>query len=184
MDAENTHFYVMSGQCYPFKTDEIIENTMTHVGCSGNFMNTVKMPVDHKPLSRLDRYHFMNIRSDRVRGVVNRALGRLPRRDVQRLLRGIEPWGGSTWWMLDRQAVDKILDFVDKNPWYLAAFRYVFCPEECFFQSLVQHLEIGLDGGSPTGAKWIQGRSHPEDLTPDIVSELNRDWHWVLRKRV
>jgi hypothetical protein len=184
MDPENTHFYVMSGQCYPFKADAVIEDALRREGCSGNLMNTVKMPVDGKPLSRLDRYHLMNIRNEDLRRRVNRVLAGLPKRNVKRLLRGMEPWGGSSWWMLNRRAVDEILAFVDDNPWCLKAFRYVFCPEECFFQTLVQHLGIVLDGGSPTGTKWIHGRAHPEDLTPEIIAELNRDWHWVLRKCV
>ena len=177
-DTKNTHFYVMSGQCFPIKTDEEIREFLEQPGCAGNFMSTEKMPVTHKPLSRLTQRHCNNIRSSLLRRIVNKMLQQLPERNVDSLLRGMEPWAGSTWWMLNRKAVGEIVDFLSKNRWYLHAFRYTLCADECFFHTLVHHLAITLDGPSPTIAKWIEGNVHPEIITPSDLDGLTREWQF------
>jgi hypothetical protein len=181
VDEQNSHFYLMSGQCFPIKRDEEIRKFLEGPGCVGNLMSTERMPVSHKPLWRLTRRHHNDIQSESFRYLVHNFFRLLPARSVDRLLRGLAPWAGSTWWMLNRQTIGEILDFLLKNPWYLRAFQYTHCPDESFFQTLVHHLAITLDGPSPTIAKW-QEKRHPEIITPNILEEFTRSWHFAARK--
>jgi hypothetical protein len=99
-DAENAHFYLMSGQCFPIRSDAEIEQRLKH--CSGNFMEEVKMPSDEKPLLRLTRWHCNDVRYGKLHRYRRAFFRRLPERNPDRLLRGIEPWAGSQWWLLNR----------------------------------------------------------------------------------
>ena len=55
-DTSITHFYIMSGQCFPIKNDEYISRVLGQ--SEGNFMTYVRMPVSHKPLDRIEEWHF------------------------------------------------------------------------------------------------------------------------------
>jgi hypothetical protein len=179
-DTENTHFYLMSGQCFPIKTDVEIEHRLRQ--CGGNFVSMVKMPTHEKPLLRLNRWHCNDVRYGKLHRYRRAFFRRLPERNLHRLLRGMEPWAGSQWWLLNRQAVGQIFDFVSRNRWYPRAFWYSHCPDECFFQTLVRHLGIVLDGGSPTFARFIGDNWHAEILTREMLADVTRGWHFAARK--
>jgi hypothetical protein len=179
-DTENTHFYLTSGQCFPIKSDGEIERRLG--SCGGNFMSAVKMPTRYHPLARLTRWHCNDVQYGKLHRLNEALFRRLPDRNLSRLLRGMEPWSGSSWWMLNRQTVSEILDFVSQNRWYLRAFRYSHCPDECFFQTLVQHLRIVVDGSCPTVDRWVDGNAHPEVLTPELLAEMTSGWHFAARK--
>lgn len=181
-DEQNTHFYLMSGQCFPIKSDNEIRAFLERPGCAGNFMSTVKMPTVNKPWWRLAERHHNDIPLLLWRRIVNKTLHQLPYRNVYRLLRGMEPWAGWQWWMLNRNAVGEIIGFLSKNRWYSRAFRHTHCSDECFFQTLVHHLAVRLDGPCPTVMKWIEGKHHPEIITPGDLEELASEWHFAARK--
>jgi hypothetical protein len=109
-DLENTHFYLMSGQCFPIKSDAEIERRLGH--CGGNFISMVKMPTHEKPLLRLTRWHCNDVRYGRLQRYQRALFRRLPERNLDRLLRGMEPWAGSQWWLLSRQAVGDLLEVI------------------------------------------------------------------------
>lgn len=179
-DAENTHFYLMSGQCFPIKSDAEIERRLRQ--CGGNFMEMVRMPTHQKPFWRLTRWHCHDLKYGKLHKYRRAVFRRLPERRLHRLLHGMAPWAGSQWWLLNREAVDGILDLVSSNRWYLRAFRYAHCPDESFFQTLVNHLGIGLDGSSPTFARFIGDNRHAEAMTRGTLAEAARNWHFAARK--
>jgi hypothetical protein len=181
-EEENTHFYLMSGQCFTIKSDEDIAAYLGRRGCAGNFMHSDAIPTIYRPLDWWTQWHFNDFRYRYVRGALWRLRKYLPKRNVDRLLRGIPIYGGLAFWMLNREAVGKVLDFASKNPWYLRAFKYTLIPDEFFFQTLVNHLSIPLDGSCPTATKWTPGKPHPWIITPEILNEFTGDWHFAARK--
>jgi hypothetical protein len=40
------------------------------------------------------------------------------------------------------------------------------------------------DRPSPTAAKWTPNAPHPEIITPAILEEMKKDWHFAARKFV
>jgi hypothetical protein len=53
-------------------------------------------------------------------------------------IKGVEKlYGGGTWWSLNREAVDYSLQFIKLNKQFLKRFKYSFCPEEIFFQTIL-----------------------------------------------
>lgn len=175
-----THFYVMSGQCFPIKNDDYICRVLGQ--SEGNFMHYVRMPVWHKPLSRLEKWHFFNTKNAVLQKLIRRLFRTLPNRNIAKLLRGMEPFGGTGWWMLNRSTVENLIAYLRHNEWYINAFQFSKIPDEMFFQTLVLHLGITPDRSSPTATKWVPGSAHPETITPAILDEMKNDWRFMARK--
>lgn len=179
-DPAVTHFYLMSGQCFPIKDDDYICRILSQ--SEGNFMTYVRMPVWHKPLDRLEGWHFYDTKIAILQKLLRKLFQNVPRRDVGKLLRGIQPFGGTTWWMLSRPTVEKMLAYLRENEWYIKAFLFSYIPDEMFFHTLILHLGIVPDRSGPTASKWMPGAAHPEVINPTILNELKTDWHFMARK--
>ncbi|RTY92472.1 beta-1,6-N-acetylglucosaminyltransferase [Flavobacterium sp. GT3R68] len=52
----------------------------------------------------------------------------------------IPSYAGGQWWALSLETVDKIIDFVDLNPDFIAHHQYTLLPDEIFFQSIIMRL--------------------------------------------
>jgi hypothetical protein len=57
----------------------------------------------------------------------------------RRMVNGLQPWGGSSWWALSRPCIEFILASVAADPGLIRFFRSVSCPDELFFQTLVMN---------------------------------------------
>lgn len=165
-DPTITHFYTMSGQCFPVKSDARIREYIASLPAgAGNLMELTAMPVSHKPLERYTRWWLHDVRNPVAWRILRYAFPRLPDRSLARL-RGIRLYGGGCWWLIERQTVEKLLAFLDANRWFWRLFRYSDCPDEMLLHSLVAPLGIRIGGPSPTADVWIQGKAHPETITP------------------
>jgi hypothetical protein len=181
-DRTNTHFYLMSGQCFPIKSDLEIADVVEACEPNANFFNSVAMPQPTKPLSRLSHWHFPSLTRPQVRRFAERAMKLFPRRDVKKLLRGLEPRAGAQWWLLNRESAAKILDFIKENSWYIRAFKYSHCSDEMFFQTLLHHLDQHPGRGCPTVMRWVEGKASPENVTASLHAEFSQGWHLFARK--
>ena len=184
-DPSNSHFYLMSGQCFPVKTDEQIATVLKAE--LGNFITVIKMPVWHKPLERLTHWHFhdliaVGIDNEFLKKFTQNIFNRLSERKIDRTLRGLQPYGGSTWWLLKRETASAVVKFVDTNTWLLDAFKWSYVPEEMLFQTIIGNIGIRPDRMSPTFAKWIDGMSHPLTVDASILQEAKASWHLMARK--
>jgi hypothetical protein len=162
-DPSNTHFYLMSGQCFPVKSDQQIAALLEAE--PGNFITVLRMPVSHKPLHRLTRWHFHDARAigidnNGLKKAVRNLFKWLPERDIFKTLRGMQPYGGSAWWLLNRETASAVLRFLDSNRWFLNAFRWSSVPDEMFFQTIIANLGICPDRTTRTFANWTKGASH------------------------
>lgn len=165
-DPTVTHFYHMSGQCYPVKTDrQIRERLDSFPAGQANLMELTAMPVSHKPLERYTRRWLHDVRNPVAWRIARRIFPRLPDRSLAPL-RGIQLYGGGAWWLFERRSVARLLTFLDRNRWYWRLFRHTDCPDEMLLHSLMAPLGIHIGGDAPTADTWIQGRAHPETVTP------------------
>ena len=46
-------------------------------------------------------------------------------------------YGGSSWWTLSRECLKYVMNFLKTNPHFLMRFRFSFCAEEIFFQTII-----------------------------------------------
>ena len=127
---------LMSGTDFPLRSGRYIENFLvTSRGLE--FINVVKVPAPGKPLSRINTLRFP--RSQPLRHLAGRAWARLgwPGRDYRNYLGDLEPYSGSQWWALSREACEYILDFIERNPRFVQFFENVFAADEAFFHTIL-----------------------------------------------
>lgn len=164
-DPTITHFYTMSGQCYPVKDDaQIRARIASFPPGTANLMERTAMPVSHKPLKRYTRRWVHDVRNPVAWHALRWVFARLPDKPLHKL-RGIPLYGGGAWFLFERQAIEKMMQFLDQNRWFWRLFRASDCPDEMLLHSLVAPLGIQIGGDSPTADTWIQGKSHPETVT-------------------
>lgn len=180
-----THFVLMSGQCFPIVPDSVIADRIRRHG--GNLISCKRMPVyeasgERKGLDRLQKRQYDGLTPEVVRRVANLVARRLPDRDVEKLLRGMVPYGGSTWWLLSRSSAEVLVRFLAEEPWVPQAFRYARNVDEMFFHTCLRNLGVSIDGPSPTGAVWLGGAIHPEPLHAWDIDRLRAGGSLFARK--
>ncbi len=148
-NSKSGKIILLSGQCYPLKTQKIIENTL----CRNDGLSYMNIGVpewkDFKRRITEYRIDFSNKRFDYIqlktfnlhstklflKGKINIfQLFRLMRR--RRI--DMDFRGGSAWWILDYQAAIRIQEYYLNNRFKLNSFfRHSHCPDEFFFQTIV-----------------------------------------------
>jgi hypothetical protein len=100
----------------------------------------------------------------------NGGISRFPFYD--RISMQLDIYGGSQWMSFPVYAILVIMDFLETNPEYEEYFRYVFVPDESFFQTLFlncgnTHITQNLKNDSLHFVNWKQSHMHPAILTED-----------------
>ncbi|WP_180053469.1 beta-1,6-N-acetylglucosaminyltransferase [Acinetobacter sp. YH12236] len=100
---------------------------------------------------------------------------------------------GSTWFTLTHEAVDYILDYVEKNPKYLNSFKYSLCGDEVFFQtiifnSLFRYKVYNIENNIPDCERgmryidWVSGPSFPRELDNSDFIKMKQSGMLFARK--
>lgn len=163
-------FVLLSGSDYPLRPQsEILALFAAHR--DREFISLAEMPAEWagKPLWRLNNYVIpsegASLRA-RARAALIK-LGVLPgERDYRRHLRGIRPYGGSTWWALSREACEHVVRFYASERRVVDFFRHTSHSDESFI-----HTVIGNSPFMPRVARnltyddWSTGRASPATLS-------------------
>lgn len=161
---QNYDYYVLlSGSDYPLRSKEYIHNFL-HQHSGMEFISLVKVPNEEAgvPLSKINT---LAISSNRpIYKYIVRVCTRLglAQRDYRKHLGKLEPYGGSTWWALTRDACQYILDFVDKNQSICRYFEKTYTSDETFFHTILgnsifkPHIQRSLMYDD-----WSAGHHHP-----------------------
>jgi hypothetical protein len=132
---------LMSGTDFPLRSGRYVQKFLaaneSDVNKGLEFINVVKVPAPGKPLSRINTLRFP--RSQPVRHLAGRAWAKLglPERDYRNYLGDLEPYSGSQWWALSREACEYILEFIERNPRFVKFFENVFAADESFFHTIL-----------------------------------------------
>jgi len=165
-DERYDYFVLLSGSEYPLRSGEYIHSFLeTHRGTE--YINMVKMPnvVAGKPMSRITliRYPVINP----VRRFLFRCLAKvgLAHRDYRKYLRGLEPYGGNTWWALTREACQYISDYDRNNRFFAEYCEHVYSPEEYYIHTILGNSPfLSRQRRSLLYEDWTRGGSHPAML--------------------
>jgi core-2/I-Branching enzyme len=161
---ENYDYCVLlSGSDYPLRSAKYI-HTFLEEKRGIEFISTVRMPSEAagKPISRINTLRFQSTAP--VRRFVVRVLARLglAERDYRKYLGSLEPYSGSTWWALTRDACQYILEFVERNRLVGEYFQYTFAPEEMFFHTILGNSSFSARiGRNLLYEDWSTGGAHP-----------------------
>ena len=130
-------YIFISGQDIPLKSNkEII--TFFNLNKDKEFISYEKITNNenmYREMSfRLNAYNFGKI--------YRKLLGRKFRESISNIpfIKRTTPeniYYGSQWWHLTNNAIEYILDYIEKNPEYLKRFNYTWGSDEFFFQSIL-----------------------------------------------
>lgn len=148
-DKQNEYFHLITGHDFPIKsigTFSDFFNKNRHL----SYMEYQKLPYAEWPeggMDRLSRYNLYDLIDGRT-GKKEIWLKRFSK--IQKLLgikRGFssdfpDQYGGSTYWSLNRESIKYSLDYLKENPQYLRRFKYTFCAEEIFFQTILMNSSL------------------------------------------
>lgn len=152
-----------------------------HAG--SEFMNITAMPNERlgKPINRLQRYKVPSgtlfaVKRMRLRRTLAR-LGWLPaERDYVTALGGRQPFGGSTWCTLTREACRYVLDFVARESRFVRFYRDSKFPDEGMIHTIL--------GNSPFAARirrnltytdWRAGGRSPVPISQAHIDRFLHD---------
>lgn len=167
--ARYDRFVLLSGSDYPIRSGKYIADFFA-AHQDKIFMNCVMMPNDKfgKPLRRLINYYPYT-----KPGIFGGLLSKLymlshgrRRRNYQKILGRLVPYGGSQWWAMPRSAVEYVLRFCEENKAIVKFFENTFCPDEMFFQTIIcnSHFSASVQGNL-TYAHWTAQATGPSTIT-------------------
>lgn len=143
-DKDNTHFHLITGHDYPIKPlldfRDLFEINNDH-----DFMEYHPLPYSAWPEHGMDRLSHYNIYDlvDGRTGLNERLIkgfSKFQKRiGLKRAFSKDFPplYGGSTYWSLKRKSLEYVFEYMENHPNYLKRFKYSFCSEEIFFQTLL-----------------------------------------------
>jgi hypothetical protein len=138
------YFVLLSGSEYPLRSAKYI-HAFLEENRGLEFMSIVKMPNEAagKPISRINTLRLQSNKP--VRRLAVRVLAKLglAQRDYRKYLGSLEPYSGSTWWALTKEACQYILEFVQRNQHVEEYFQTTFAPEEMFFHTILGNSAFG-----------------------------------------
>jgi hypothetical protein len=137
-----THFYLMSGDCWPIKTAQharaFLDERDADFIESHDFFTSGWIKTGMVE-DRLVYRHLFNERAQPKRFyTAYRAQKRLGLK--RRIPNDLRMMIGSQWWCLRRRTIEAILAFCDARRDVLRFFKTTWIPDETFFQTLVRHL--------------------------------------------
>jgi len=169
-DKRNGYCILMSGQDYPVKSREYIDNYLnTNNGYEFVNVNPVESCwSENGCASRFESYSFYlsSKRQDSIlipylfskrifrkndwkltiKSIIKSRNIKLISEIIFKVVRkrehpkSIIPYGGSQWWAFSIMTVKKILDFVQDNTSFVKYYNYTAIPDEIFFHTILMHL--------------------------------------------
>jgi hypothetical protein len=135
---ENDYFVLISGGDYPIKPMTWLRERLEK---NSEYITTRKGCDQYNPLSRYTFYYFTDYYDRRDKSKLKTRFFL----SFQKLLRNLKVkktipfqlYTGSQWFALSRQCVKYILDQVKTDKRYMRFFKTAFCPDECFFQTII-----------------------------------------------
>ena len=171
------YFVLLSGSDYPIKPNEYIQRYIaTRAGTQFVSMARIPNGAAGLPLSKITALSFSRRRH--LLYSAARALTRLGlnNRDYTKALDGLEPYGGSTWWALSRDAARYVVTFAQSNPRVCRFFAHSETPDETFFHTILGNSPYAKPlHRSLTYDDWSHGGLHPAPVTERHIAAFRSE---------
>jgi hypothetical protein len=164
------YFVLLSGSDYPLRSGKYIDGFFRD-NYGLEFLSSVQLPnkAAGKPLSYFNKLVFPPTQP--IRRFAARGLGKLglAQRDYRRYLGDLEPYAGSTWWALTRDACAYCLEFVQSHPEVTDFFRNMPAADEAFFQTILGNSEFQ----SQVRRNLVYDDWSARELHPAMINEMH-----------
>lgn len=177
---ENKYFHLISGEDYPCCPD--YRTFQESINYNINYIEYFQMPYKNWSydggLDRINKYHLndvLNIKNRKDFDIMlkfseaqysDNISSRKSFQDEFRL----DLYGGSTWWSLNRDALEYILRFTKENKSFLYRFRYTFCSEEIYFQTILLNSKL-KESIKNNNLRYIDWTSRNKGTVPSYLEE-------------
>lgn len=153
-NRNNKYFHLISGEDYPCFGDYSVfqESVNTDVNYIDFFSLPWKGWAMNGGLDRINKYHLndvYNARNKEENRIMLQFLNFqynyniIKRKEFQDEC-NLDLYGGSTWWSLTRDALEFVLKFTQENKSFFYRFRYTFCSEEIYFQTILLNNKLNI----------------------------------------
>lgn len=141
LELEMDYCHLITGQDYPVKSAHYFATEFQN---SENYMEYFALPTTNWNGGGLDRLIYYQFHDEFD---MKTFLGKKVVKSLKSIQKGLsikrklpenfQFYGGSTYWSLNRNCLEYVLQFLKENTGFLDFFRYSFCAEEIFFQSVL-----------------------------------------------
>lgn len=142
-----SHYHLISGEDVLIKSkNEFFSFFSSNKNTS--YIKFFKLPYvgwSNGGLNRIYKYHIGN--SKRHRYFIFKVLYKVINIVINRIIDNLLPffkkkydlqfYGGEMWWSLNKDAINAIVDYVQKNPDYIRFFKHSYIGDEIFIQSIL-----------------------------------------------
>jgi hypothetical protein len=96
----------------------------------------------------------------------------------------VEPYFGSSWWNLNKNSIEYILDFYDKNCKFHEYYYYTDAPDEMYFQTIILNSKFKKDCVSDNlrYVDWSVHREGPAILDDSDFLKIKKSDKFIARK--
>jgi hypothetical protein len=182
---------LLSGQCYPIKKREQLEEIILE-DKNSSFIQITKPSWNdfHRRINeyRFDlsnkRFDYIYLKTFNLHSIKLMLRGKISLINLGLLLikrkfaLNLDFFGGSAWWVLNYELSLKFLDYYKRNKRKIDSFfKYSHCPDEFFFQTIINHLLNEDDNqiiyDSVTYVNWTRPNTVlPVTFEKDDINEL------------
>lgn len=182
-------FVLISGQDVPLKPNKEISSFFSRNG-DVDFIDFQDFSsLEESRLTRVTRFHFFSRRTSNPTltqwlASLSRLLdGALHYLGLRRSTEVPFRWG-SQWMDLTGDTVTRITQFIRNNPRFLRRFRFTFCPDEVFFQTVLAHFFTDFSKIEPPRRfiDWNSGPEKPRVLRLEDIGRLEASGMLFARK--
>jgi hypothetical protein len=191
------YYILLSGQCLTIKSQNEIRGHLNNKnGCSiihlidhiddDNYLYKFYYPVFFDELSfiKFDRFK-IGRKKPYVKKMIVCWVRKIYKliKIKRKIPKDIEPHFGSQWWILHKDHVKYVLDFIRKRPDVLKYFKHTWAPDELFFQSILMSspLKEMIINKSLWYIDW-NTNGPPKTLTMDDFDEIVNSDKFFARK--
>ncbi len=174
---------LISGQHYPIKSNLHIHEFLRHTRHHA-FLEHTSIPNPQRwkirgGMYRIDKYFFGLKAHQRFTAKTLNFLSSKLKKLQRKFPEDMTPYAGSQWWVIDRYALNYILDFLKDNESYKNYHLHTFAPDELFFHNILlnakdEKLRNGIANKDLLYMRWPDSNSgHPSILNrhdlPDML---------------
>ena len=145
-DKKNGGYYVLlSGVDFPIRSNNRIREVLSR---GKEYINILPGPLEHKPMDRYEYHHFDIERRDNPSGFkyyVCRLLEKFQKRFKIKREIPYKLFVGSQWFALSDNCIEFILNKLENDKNYIKYFKWVFIPDEVFFQTIIGNSKFYKD---------------------------------------
>lgn len=96
----------------------------------------------------------------------------------------IDYYGGANWTNLSDKCVQSIVEYLHTNPKLFNRFKYTFCADEIFFQTIIMNFvnNIYIENDSLRFTSWEKNSSHPNIIRMVDYEKLKKSHALFARK--